>query len=525
MEKTEIKILHRNPEDYRSSRGVVRKTFCNFDNRLQAFKRELEYKRALNATKMDKIFAKPLVKCLDGHDDAIRSMCLSSKNLTDVYTGSCNGTVIMWNVFQNKLMKKIKAHEGFIRSLCVSNDDKYLFSCGDDSTIKQWCIEKNQDISDIDVKLKGKKKKSYHKNNTNKNRNVYKKRRYNNNNNNDYSDTGQEEAEVEDDDEEDEEEEETEDEEKDEEREWYIAKEETPRRIFMCKSIQNSIDTHYSEPLLISGGETLDLWNYYRNDAIASYNYNSEYIYYVKFNKAETDLVGLTLSDNSIGLVDVRSKMPINKIFLKYRSNSLSWNNMNPKYFTIANEDTNLYTFDMRYLNQVYLMHKGFVNAVLDVDYSPAGNKFVACSYDKTIRLFEFDGTKSYDVYHTKRMQRVLCCKFSMDDKYIYSGSSDMCLRVWRSCASKSEGVKSHREEKAINYRNKLKDKYASLPEIKRIREHHHVPGLVKSLSDKKKIMEQARKRKELNIIKNSKNPEAKPMQEKKKIFVTETSG
>lgn len=78
------------------------------------------------------------------------------------------------------------------------------------------------------------------------------------------------------------------------------------------------------------------------------------------------------------------------------------------------------------------------------------------------------------------------------------------------------------KKKQAINYRNKLKEKFASLKEIKRIRQHHHVPALIKSLSDKKKVMLEAKKRKEKNKIQHSKNPEQLPIPEKKKIFVTE---
>ncbi|CRG98163.1 40S ribosomal processing protein, putative [Plasmodium gallinaceum] len=462
----EIKILHRNPDDYKSSTSTSNyKHIRSFDKNIHLFQREIEYKRALNATKIDKIFAKPLVKCLDDHDDSIRSICVSNKNLTDLYSGSCNGFINVWNILDKKLMRKIKAHDGFVRGLCVSYDEKYLFSCGDDKYIKQWVVDKNKNINELNEDDVVQQDFSNFK---------------------------------------------------------YLENEVVPKKIYVCKSVPNSIDKHFSDPLIISGSQTLDVWDYYRNNAISSFDYNSEYIYYVKFNYAQRNLVGLTLSDNSVGLVDIRSKSPIKKLFLKYRSNSLSWNNMNPKHFIVANEDSNLYTFDMRYLKTAYLVHKGFVNAVLDVDFSPIGNKFVACSYDKTIRLFNSDESKSYDVYHTKRMQHVLCCKFSLDAKYIFSGSSDMCLRIWKSCSHEPSGVLSNKEKQAINYRNKLKEKYASLKEIKRIREHHHVPALIKSLSDKKKIMLEAKKRKEKNKIKHSKNPDELPIPEKKKIFVTE---
>lgn len=35
--------------------------------------------------------------------------------------------------------------------------------------------------------------------------------------------------------------------------------------------------------------------------------------------------------------------------------------------------------------------HRDHMRAVLDVDYSPTGKEFVSGSYDRTIRIFNFD--------------------------------------------------------------------------------------------------------------------------------------
>jgi WD repeat and SOF domain-containing protein 1 len=83
----------------------------------------------------------------------------------------------------------------------------------------------------------------------------------------------------------------------------------------------------------------------------------------------------------------------------------------------VANEDTNLYSYDMRKLTIATCVHRDFVSAVMDVDYSPTGREFVAGSYDRTVRIFDYNGGHSRDVYHLKRMQRVFCTRFSMDGK------------------------------------------------------------------------------------------------------------
>jgi len=45
------------------------------------------------------------------------------------------------------------------------------------------------------------------------------------------------------------------------------------------------------------------------------------------------------------------------------------------------------------------------------------------------------------EVYHTKRMQRVVAVKWSLDNKFILSASEEMNLRVWKANASAKLGV------------------------------------------------------------------------------------
>uniref|UniRef100_A0A0D9WQJ7 DDB1- and CUL4-associated factor 13 n=1 Tax=Leersia perrieri TaxID=77586 RepID=A0A0D9WQJ7_9ORYZ len=45
-------------------------------------------------------------------------------------------------------------------------------------------------------------------------------------------------------------------------------------------------------------------------------------------------------------------------------------------------------------------------SARMDIDYSPTGREFVTGSYDRTVRIFQYNGDHSREIYHTKRMQR-----------------------------------------------------------------------------------------------------------------------
>jgi len=64
-------------------------------------------------------------------------------------------------------------------------------------------------------------------------------------------------------------------------------------------------------------------------------------------------------------------------------------------HFTLANEDHNCYTFDMRKLDTAVMVHHDHVSAVMDVCYSPTGREFVSASYDRTLRIFPTDKSTS----------------------------------------------------------------------------------------------------------------------------------
>ncbi len=139
-------------------------------------------------------------------------------------------------------------------------------------------------------------------------------------------------------------------------------------------------------------------------------------------------------SDRGIALYDLRTSTPIRKLIMQTKTNSIAWNPMEAFNFTAANEDCCLYTYDMRKLQSATCVHKDFVSAVMDVDYSPTGREFVAGSYDRSVRIFSHNGGHSKEVYHTKRMQRIFAVRFSGDGSYVFSGSDDMNVRLWKVC-------------------------------------------------------------------------------------------
>jgi WD repeat and SOF domain-containing protein 1 len=172
--------------------------------------------------------------------------------------------------------------------------------------------------------------------------------------------------------------------------------------------------------------------------------------------------------------------------------------------FTVANEDCCLYTYDMRKLQAAACVHHDFVSSVMDVDYSPTGREFVAGSYDRSVRIFSFNGGHSREVYHATRMQRVFAVRFSGDGTYVFSGSDDMNVRMWKANASQQLGTTLPRERQKHEYNQALVKRYQHLPEVKRITRHRHLPTPIYKAGKLRRTMMDADKRKERNRVTHS---------------------
>ena len=67
----------------------------------------------------------------------------------------------------------------------------------------------------------------------------------------------------------------------------------------------------------------------------------------------------------SIALYDVRADTPLRKLVMLKRANKVAWNPREAFNFTVASEDNNLYSFDMRKLDIATNVHKDFVSVSL----------------------------------------------------------------------------------------------------------------------------------------------------------------
>ncbi|XP_064597203.1 DDB1- and CUL4-associated factor 13-like [Liolophura sinensis] len=443
--KFRVKLLSRNPDDYlRETKRDIHKVPRNYDPALHPFEAPREYMRALNATKLERVFAKPFLGSLDGHKDGVHSLLKHPSSLSLLLSGACDGEVRVWNLAQRTCVSTVQAHQGFVNGMCYHPSNNYFFTCGADKTIKQWSMSLEGEV------------------------------------------------------------------------------EAEPINTVLGKTTFYSMDHHWQESVFATCGDQVDIWDEERAEPVRSFAWGVDSVNTVKFNPIETHLLGATASDRSILLYDMRGSTPLRKVILKLKSNAIVWNPMEAFVFTVANEDYNLYTFDVRNLKIPANIHMDHVSAVTDVDFSPTGKELVSASYDKTLRIFPIEKGRSREVYQTKRMQRVQVVKWSLDNKYILSGSAEMNIRVWKAKASDKLGVLRPREKSAFNYNEKLKEKFQHHPKFRRIARHRHVPKLIYNAKKELQTIRQSQKRKEANRRAHSK-PGAVPfVSEREKSVVGE---
>jgi len=284
-----------------------------------------------------------------------------------------------------------------------------------------------------------------------------------------------------------------------------------------------SIDHHWFDShFATASDEAVQIWTPERTTPLQSFTdlWGSEdTVNCVRYNPAERCLLANLSADRGIGLHDTRTGNALKKTILRMRSNDLQWNPMEPMNFVVANDDFNAYTFDMRKLDQPTKIFKGHTSAVMSVSWSPTGREFVTGSYDKTLRIFPTNpGGTAREIYHTKRMQKVFTVNYTMDNKFIVSGSDDSNLRLWKVNASEKLGQLTTREQAATNYRQALVKKHQHLPEVRRIHKARKIPKLIKKQTAQTVIMKESADRKQANRVKYSKKGEHTFVSERKKV-------
>ncbi|CAH0553142.1 unnamed protein product [Brassicogethes aeneus] len=436
-----VKVISRNPDEYlRETKHDIHKVPRNYDPDLHPLQSAREYVRALNATKLERVFAKPFIGNLDGHRDGVSSLTKHPKRLSVLLSGAFDGEIRVWDLPSRDCIREFTAHNGIVRGISYTTQCDHFITVGDDKTIKTWKASKPQ-----------------------------------------------------------------------------YGEEEEPVNTVLSKTVLTGISHHKDKGHFATSGEVCQIWDETRNEPIKTFSWGVDSLHDICFNPIEMNTLATCASDRSVILYDMRESEPLRKVVMKLRTNKMAWNPMEAYSFTCANEDYNLYTFDTRNLKQPVNVHMDHVSAVTYVDYSPTGKEFVSGSYDKSIRIFEVDKGHSREIYHTKRMQRLTCVQWTLDSKYILSGSDEMNIRIWKARASEKLGPLKPREKTALHYSEALKEKYASHPQIKRISRHRNVPKHIFNAQRELRTIKDKDKRREANRRAHTKPGEVPYVPERQK--------
>eukprot|EP00252_Welwitschia_mirabilis_P014666 TRINITY_DN3232_c0_g1_i1.p1 TRINITY_DN3232_c0_g1~~TRINITY_DN3232_c0_g1_i1.p1 ORF type:complete len:256 (+),score=20.14 TRINITY_DN3232_c0_g1_i1:328-1095(+) len=136
-----VKTISRSTDEFTRERsGDLQRVFRNPDPTLHAQAKAQEYVRAVNAAKLDRVFAKPFIAALDSHIDAVSAMAKDPKHLKSIFSGSMDGDIRLWDIAARRTVARFPGHRGAVRGLSVSDEEERLVSCGDDCIIRVWDV-------------------------------------------------------------------------------------------------------------------------------------------------------------------------------------------------------------------------------------------------------------------------------------------------------------------------------------------------------------------------------------------------
>lgn len=144
-----VKTISRSSDTYLGRKGDQPRLPRNLDPALHPLAKAREYTRALNATKLERYFAKPFIGQLGtGHVDGVYCIAKDSRNLSSAASGSSDGGMCLpgawlilvvkaWNLVSREETFSVRAHGGNVSGLCYTVDGRIL-SCSTDKLIKLW---------------------------------------------------------------------------------------------------------------------------------------------------------------------------------------------------------------------------------------------------------------------------------------------------------------------------------------------------------------------------------------------------
>lgn len=136
-----LKTISRSSDTYVPVRNTQESALPrNLNPALHPFERAREYTRALQATKLERMFAQPFIGQLgDGHRDGVYVLAKNYHSTNQFASGSGDGVIKYWNLTSREETASFRAHYGMCTGLVITPKNQML-SCGDDKLIKLWSV-------------------------------------------------------------------------------------------------------------------------------------------------------------------------------------------------------------------------------------------------------------------------------------------------------------------------------------------------------------------------------------------------
>ncbi|KAK6346956.1 rRNA-processing protein sof1 [Orbilia brochopaga] len=133
-----VKAISRSASTYAPQGTTSAPVPRNLNPALHPFEKAREYTRALNATKLDRMFAKPFLGQLgNGHVDGVYTFAVDPKVLNRVASGSGDGVIKLWEMTDRSEVYAVRAHDGVVKDMCYTDDGR-LLTCASDQKVKLW---------------------------------------------------------------------------------------------------------------------------------------------------------------------------------------------------------------------------------------------------------------------------------------------------------------------------------------------------------------------------------------------------
>ncbi|ORD98749.1 SOF1 [Hepatospora eriocheir] len=229
------------------------------------------------------------------------------------------------------------------------------------------------------------------------------------------------------------------------------------------KNYLNSLD-FYNNTIVTTHHDFTNVIDLERNEILNNISLQGDN-QVIKINKTFDNIIGV--ASTNFHLYDIRMNKEIYKI-----DQSVNCVDFHENKIVFGGDKITV--TDFRKLNEEYYGKKYFnkhTNEILSVNFSMTGHRIVSGSSDTTIRI-ENINSKNSQIYYNDRMGIVNGVSFSNCNSFIFSGSDDGSLRLWRSYPNAPSKNLSYQEKMSRLENDRLKNKFKDFKEIQRIRNH-----------------------------------------------------